>query len=528
MSRRGYLKKIIDIDKMTEMRQRVEVSGRRCVLAHGIFDIIHPGHTRHLEWARRQGDILLVTVADDDLGIRTRTPIDIRMENISALAMVDYVAKVPSLDATHSIEKLKPAVLVRGMEFHGLHADIAAKEQKALESYGGEILFSSGDPAYTNIRTAELEGNYLKGRWTVLYEVLERQGIVPGRFEALLEGFQDLRVMVFGDSIVEEYIHSEALGLAAEDPVIVVKPKRSERYLGGAAGVAEHAAGLGARVELFSVVGDDQSANFMRQRAESSSVHYQLFTDESRPTTLKQRFLAGRKKLMRANYFEEHPIRDRLVKEIIDKISPRLEDMDLLLFWDGGYGVVEETLHNQLVSRAQEVGVKIGAMAPCSTQIANVDRYQDLDFVVSTEREVRMSCWDTQNSLVQLGLSLLERTRNQSLIISLGEDGTLVLDREGKKEYLPTFSKEILDPLGAMDAMMVATALGRGAGGTIFEAAILGCSAYALEVTLGGNSPVEREKIQAQLLEQIYSEDFQINISKHQLASTLTGEIELR
>ncbi|MBI4586582.1 MAG: adenylyltransferase/cytidyltransferase family protein [Planctomycetes bacterium] len=507
MSQEGYLGKIIGLDAMALLREQARAAGKRCVLAHGIFDVIHPGHTRHLEWARGQGDVLLVTVVEDNRGPRIRTPVEIRMENLSALSMVDHVAKVPCRDATYSIERLKPDVLVRGMEFHGLHAGIAAKERQILESYGGELLFSSGDPGYSNIRTAELEGSYLKQRWTSLHQLLDRQKITPERLEELLGRFQGIRAAVIGDTIIEEYIHCNALGMSSEDPVVVVKPKRSERFLGGAAGIAEHAAALGAQACLLTVAGEDPTASFLKKRAEASRVHYRLFSDGTRPTTLKQRFLAGRKKLLRANYLEEHPIPDRLVEQIVKEFDAASRDVDLIIFWDGSYGAVPATLRERIISQAQDLGKRVVAMAPCSTQIANVDRYRNIDFIVTTEREVRMSCWDTVNSLVQVGFSLLQKTGNQGLIISLGENGTLIFTREGDPEYLPPLATEVQDPLGTTDTMMVAAALGRAAGATLFEAAILGCAAQAVEAAHAGIQPISQERIRSLLFERIYPEE---------------------
>ncbi len=507
MHDQSYLSKIVELEEMASIRRSAAAEGKRCVLAHGIFDIIHPGHTRHLEWARRQGDLLLVTVVDDGLGVRTRTPADIRVENLCALSMVDYVARVRSIDATASVDTVRPDVLVRGMEFQGSRAEVALREKAAVERHGGELLLSSGDPAYSNIRTAELEGSYLHSRETVLHQVLDRHRVAPGRVDEVLRSIDGARVVVVGDSTVEEYVHADALGMAMEDPVIVVKPRRSERFLGGAAGVAEHASSLGARVDLFSVVGEDPTAEFLRRKSESSVVRYHLLSDDTRPTTLKQRFLGGGKKLLRANYFEEHPIRDRLADRIHEEVAGCLDGADLLLFWDGSYGAVPARLRDLLLSRCREIGVPVAATSPCSTQISTIERFRGVRFIVATEREVRMACWDNTNSLAELGHALVERTGNGGLVVPLGEDGALVFDDAGRRDWLPGLSSRMIDPLGGTDALFAATALGIAAGGSLLESSIIGCAAWAVEVELNGNVPVQSDRVRERLLEQLYAED---------------------
>lgn len=285
-------------------------------------------------------------------------------------ALHGRVARVDSLDATESVETVRPEVLVRGMEFHDAQAEVASREKAAVERHGGELLLSSGDPAYSNVRMAELEGSYLKSRKTILHQVLDRHAITPGRLEELISGFDGLRVLVVGDSIVEEYIYADALGMAMGDPVIVLRPRRSDRFLGGAAAVAEQVAALGARVDLFSVTGDDVTAEFLRRKGEASAVNFNLLTDRTRPTTLKQCFLGGKKKLLRASYFEEHPLKDRLVDEIVWCVTDELDAIDLLLLRDGSYGVLTDELRTRLVPQARESGVRVAAMSPCSTQIS--------------------------------------------------------------------------------------------------------------------------------------------------------------
>ncbi|MFM8688625.1 MAG: PfkB family carbohydrate kinase, partial [Acidimicrobiaceae bacterium] len=119
---------------------------------------------------------------------------------------------------------------------------------------------------------------------------MARRKVTAKSLTELLAKFKGLRVVVVGDVIADEYISCDPLGMSEEDPTIVVTPISSKTFIGGAAIVAAHAASLGAHVQFFSVVGDDQTATFCREELSKFGVDHHLLVDDSRPTTLKQRF----------------------------------------------------------------------------------------------------------------------------------------------------------------------------------------------------------------------------------------------
>ena len=121
-----------------------------------------------------------------------------------------------------------------------------------------------------------------------------------------VDKFKGLRVTVLGDVIVDEYIDCDPLGMSQEDPTIVVTPIQSESFVGGAAIVAAHARSLGADVRFISVFGKDATAEFSHSKLLEYGVDVQkLFEDDTRPTTLKQRFRAAGKTLLRVSHLRQ-------------------------------------------------------------------------------------------------------------------------------------------------------------------------------------------------------------------------------
>jgi rfaE bifunctional protein kinase chain/domain len=482
----GYLSKIATLEELARVSQEAKALGKRRVLCHGKFDVLHPGHTRHLEWARRQGDILFVTLAEDSGEWASRTPMDARLEGVAALSMVDYVAKAPSLDATSSIALIQPDTLVRGIEYRTFRKRMADREKEELAKHSGELVFSpaGGGSAFTG--TGTWEDGRIAGQ-SSLGQLIERQDIKIARLDEVLSRLSTLRVAVVGDSIVDEYIFCEALGMSAEDPVVVVRPRSTERYVGGAAIVAEHGHALGARAHFFSVIGDDAAGAFVRDHARGLGVHYHLLSDPSRPTTVKQRFLASGKKLLRVSYLEERPISETLAEELIQAVRSHIDALDVIIMSDFSYGVASTQIREGVCALAREHGVSVTADVQCSSQIATVAKYRNIDLITPTEREARMSLWDTESALTDIGIRLLEATANKDLIIKLGENGLVVFNgiwqkgalKDVRTEYLASFAGEVHDPMGAGDALLAACSLSLAAGANIFEASILGNVAAA-------------------------------------------------
>jgi len=295
--------------------------------------------------------------------------------------------------------------------------------------------------------------------------------------------------------------------MSAEDPVVVVRPRSTKRYVGGAAIVAEHGHALGARAHFFSVIGDDAAGAFVRDHARGLGVHYHLLSDPSRPTTVKQRFLASGKKLLRVSYLEERPISETLAEELVRAVRSHIDALDLIIMSDFSYGVASTQIREGVCTLAREHGVSVTADVQCSSQIATVAKYRNIDLITPTEREARMSLWDTESALTDIGIRLLEATANKDLIIKLGENGLVVFNgiwqkgalKDVRTEYLASFAGEVHDPMGAGDALLAACSLSLAAGANIFEASILGNVAAAVEVLRVGNVPVTRHQLESKL-----------------------------
>jgi len=152
----SYQRKILCLARLLEVVADARRRGKVVVQCHGCFDIVHPGHVRYLEFARRQGDLLIVTLtADAAISKSTASPYipeELRAENVAALELVDYVYIDPSPTAESVLDALKPDIYVKGAEYETSNDPRFLRERAIVEANGGRVIFSSGETVFSSTR----------------------------------------------------------------------------------------------------------------------------------------------------------------------------------------------------------------------------------------------------------------------------------------------------------------------------------------------------------------------------------------
>ena len=151
--------KIVDLPALATAVQQARQAGKTIVHCHGCFDIVHPGHIRYLQFARQQGDLLVVSLTGDaqiDKGpTRPYIPQELRAENLAALQLVDYVYVNPHPTAAQLIAAIRPDVYVKGHEYQNATDPGFVREQQAVEACGGRVIFSSGEVVFSSTKLIE-------------------------------------------------------------------------------------------------------------------------------------------------------------------------------------------------------------------------------------------------------------------------------------------------------------------------------------------------------------------------------------
>lgn len=473
----------------------------KTVFVSGHFNVIHPGHLRLLRYAKEFGGRLIVAVESDRIaGDAAHVPEQLRLEGVQSNSWVDE-AFIVDEPVTTVIARLRPDIVVKGKE-HELRLN---PELAVLEQYGGRLLFSSGETVFSSLDLIRKEFREFDPRSISLpHEYLIRHGIEPAKLIELLQQFSGLKVCVVGDLIIDEYITCQPLGMSQEDPTIVVTPIDSTRFIGGAGIVAAHAAGLGASVRYFSVTGNDVARDFALEGLAAVGVNARLLVDDSRPTTLKQRFRSKGKSLLRVSHLHQGAISVALQQQMLSELEQAMVGADLLVLSDFNYGCLPQPLVEQLVSMAKSRGVMLAADSQSSSQVGDISRFKGMDLLTPTEREARISTRNREDGLVILAEQLRQQASAHNILLKLGEEGLLIHAGNGRGDDWLTDRVDALnsapkDVAGAGDSLLITSAMALASSGSIWEAACLGSLAAAVQVGRVGNTPLRTEELVREL-----------------------------
>jgi len=470
---------------------------QKTVLVSGHFNIVHPGHLRLLQFARSCGNKLIVAVESDRIaGAAAHINQQFRLEGIQMNSLVDesFLFDEPIGDL---ISRLRPDIVVKGKE----HEDRYNPEKAALDTYGGKLIFGSGEIRFSSMDLIRKEFSESGTQGIFLPKpFMDRHGIKSSRLRYLLDRFSDLKVGVIGDLIVDEYISCDPLGMSQEDPTIVVTPVDVKRFVGGAGIVAAHVAGLGAVSHFISITGSDPMRAYAQNTLAADNVNTHLLEDPTRPTTLKQRYRSHGKTLLRVSHLHQHSIAREFQDQVMDKIEALIPGLDLLVFSDFNYGMLPQPLVEKITEHAQKYGVMVAADSQSSSQTGDVGRFSKADLLTPTEREARISTKNREDGLVVLAEQLRQQSNAKNILLKMGENGLLIHAVDHQKINWPTDQIEALnkhpkDVSGAGDSLLISSAMTLAAGGDIWEAACIGSIAAALQVSRIGNIPLKNKEL---------------------------------
>lgn len=501
--------KICTRAELLARRAAARLEGRRVVHCHGCFDIVHPGHIRHLRQARQLGDVLLITITGDS-GIgkgagRPLIPQELRAENLAALDFVDWVYVEPAPTAVGLLADVRPDVYVKGQEYESnQHAGFAA-EREAVEAGGGRVVFTSGDVVFSSTALIAGMAESINPADARIGELLRQPALAPERLQACLAGFRGKRVVVVGEVIEDRYVFCDPPGVAGESPVLALRPVQERSFDGGAAVVARHLAALGAQPTLVTALPRDPgAAETLRERLGGEGVSLSFVRQET-PVARKQRFLVGHEKVVKVDWVRQAVLDAGEQDRLVALAGEHADGCDAAIVTDFGLGLLTGAMLERITAALRpRVGVLSGDVSGHRNHLRSMRR---MDLVTPSENELRASSRMYDESLPVVAWSHLSATDTAALIVTMGAEGLVTFEPlEGrraddgpgdawrsrvKSEHVPALSPHVVDALGCGDALLATATLAMAAGGSLLSAAYLGTVAASVHGSRMGNVPVD-------------------------------------
>ncbi|WP_319776833.1 PfkB family carbohydrate kinase [Maridesulfovibrio sp.] len=485
--------KIKTISELAEISGELRANGKRIVLCHGVFDLLHIGHIRYFNQAKEHGDVLMVTLTPDhyvDKGPDRPAFTEIlRAEALASLGETDYVAINEWPTAEETLRAIRPHVYAKGDEFKDIDNDPLGKigkEADVVREIGAELVFTS-DIVYSS---SNLINRYLNRNSEELDEYLK---MFRNRYRLddlldHLERMQDLKVLVIGDTILDEYQIASTLGKSSKDPILALKYQSHELYAGGALAVANHVANFAENVTLLTMLGENERyEDFIREKLDAK-INPRFFTRPKGPTTLKRRFIDSYSlsKVMEIYVMDDSPLPEEVEQEICAELGEIIGDYDLVLTADFGHGLISPAVIELLVQKSPYLAVNTQANAG-NRGFNTIGKYPKMDFFSLAEHELRLETRDQINELRPLLIETVTRLKTRVGLVTQGSRGCSLYNPASEFVRIPSFQSNVVDRVGAGDALFSIAAMSACMGLHEELVGFLGNIAGSLAVQIMGN-----------------------------------------
>lgn len=313
--------------------------------------------------------------------------------------------------------------------------------------------------------------------------------------EDFLNRLTDLRILVVGDLMLDEYLWGKAERISPEAPVQVVEVKREELRLGGAGNVANNLAALGVQVEMASVLGDDDDGRLLRDLLAGRGVGTAgIVLAPGRTTSRKSRVLASSQQIVRIDRESRDLIDERLENALLERVRALVPGCRAILVSDYLKGVLGEPLVQALIAFGRAQGIPV-VIDPKGTDYR---KYRGATALTPNRKEAQAASGIAivdEDSLRRAGRQLCGDLALEALVLTRSEEGMSLFFGDGGEVHLPTEAREVFDVSGAGDTVLALIGVGLGAGLPLAEAARLSNLAAGVVVGKVGTSTVTPEEI---------------------------------
>ena len=423
----------------------------------------------------------------------------LRGESLAALQSVDLVLPSMHPSAAEMIRLVEPDVFVTGirldvdeLEAVGVDLETAAQSVGAELHVTDDVAFSSTKllNSYFEVLTPEAQEflrDFAGGHQSP--EIIER-----------LRSTSNLRILVLGDCIIDEYHVCSVMGRSSKSPSLNARYLHAEAHAGGAVAIANHLAGYSNEVHLVSGVGamDDHRAFVMSKLRKGVSAT--LFTRPDAPTTVKRRFTTQytNRVIFEVTFIDDRPMPNPVADELNKHLLSVIPEYDMVVVGDFGHGLINRDTVEIICDHAKFLALNVQTNS-ANTGFNLLTKYPRADYICVDQEEMRLAYHDRFGSLRDLLGQAAEDFGARMISVTRGEKGAVTYSRDGTWTETPAFSTQVLDAVGAGDAFLSLSSLCAATDSPPELVGFVGNSAAALAIRVLGN----RESVEPDRLERL-------------------------
>lgn len=487
--------KVLTIEELGSVATSAKAEGKKVVLCHGVFDLLHMGHVRHLEMARHEGAVLIVTItADLYVNKGPGRPVfseQLRAEMLGSLEYVDWVGVNNDATAEPVLRAIKPDIYVKGSEYKNASDDITGNivsEEEVVVSHGGKVVYTDD----ITFSSSTLINQHLNVYEPTLHQYLDamRSG---GKLEELvqaLDKIKDMKILFIGDAIIDEYQYVEPMGKSAKENMIASLFQEREIFAGGVFAAANHVADFCDNVKVITSFGSYDSYEDMVRESLKPNVSLLPVYRKNAPTTRKCRFVDtgySMRKLFEVYFMDDRPNSKDCEAELNALLEEHMNDADIVIVTDFGHGLLGDDTIGLLIDKAPFLAVN--AQSNSANHGYNlISKYSRADYICIDSQEARLAVHDKFSDVEAIiRTSLSEIIDCPKVVITHGKHGCYTYEQDKDICKVPALTKTIVDTVGAGDAFFAVTAPLAAVGVPMDLVGFLGNAVGAMKVGIVGH-----------------------------------------
>ena len=430
-------------------------------LCHGVFDLLHLGHIKHFEESKKNCDILIVSVTTDRFVAkgpgRPAFNEQQRMEALASLEFVDYVVLSTQPSSVEIINTIKPNIYFKGPDYSNTKSDITQKillENRAVIKNKGKIFITKSKKYSSSLLLNSFMGTLTEEQKDLAKKIKQKFNF--DKIKKIIDNFKNINPLIVGETIIDQYFFCEALGKSGKEPIIVLRDKYEESYLGGAGAICRHISEFCKNIYFLSTIGEKkENLNFIKRNL-PKNIKYYFLKKKNSPTIVKKRFLDD---VSKSKLFGIYSLEDSLVskieeKNLINAFKKFLGNSDLTIVSDYGHGMISKNFSRIIKKKSKFLAVNVQINA-ANIGYHSLQNYKSVDFMIINEGELRHEMRSRNENIYILAKKLAINFKIKYLVVTQGSCGSFLYEKNKNTFYKSSaFAKLVLDRVGAGDAML--------------------------------------------------------------------------
>jgi rfaE bifunctional protein kinase chain/domain/rfaE bifunctional protein nucleotidyltransferase chain/domain len=454
------------IFEIKDLKKIIKNNKKKTVLCHGVFDVLHHGHIKYFEEAKKKGDILIVSITDDKFvnkGFgRPYFKFQIRAETIAALSVVDYVCKSPKESSVEVIEFLKPHIYCKGQDYKDKKKDLTKNiylEKKAVEKYGGSLvivetpmqssskIINSQSSIFKEEQKKDI--NYIKKNFN--YEKIQKD----------INRLKFKKVLIVGEIIIDRYVFCETFGKSGKEPFLTANMLKTEKYLGGSGAVAMNLSNFCKNIDLVSYIGSKNNELSFINKKLNKNIRSFFVKKNNSSTVIKTRYIDfdERQKMLGVYSINDEYLSENEEKKIIKYLNKNLSTYDLVIVADYGHGLITRNIANLIMKKSKYISLNAQKNSSNSSHYS-LEKYKNLDSLSINLNELKNEMKSRSMDLDIMGRNLIKKMNINDLVITSGRAGAAIISNKKKDSIkVASYAEDIVDKIGAGDCLFALVSL---------------------------------------------------------------------